>query len=516
MTIAITTSASKLNADVDRVLKSQKTVYGPFKAAIKQSPQYKWLQHFGKSGTHVFIIKLSERTRAADWFWEIWRDSGGTLPPRLDVQIPQLGTSVRLAIPAEDEPGSEATLQLLNTEAVIDTCWKMLEGVYDHDKVGRDTDVGLAWKTEDGKLDWLAFDTTVEGRPRDWAILAGLARQSTSLIGIGSGELQARRARHQPIWAKLEDGTIAQEPPGIEGFLTRHKTAAAPKETVYIATHDGNVFTSHTQTAHPPLQPGSTQSLPRDVFPELHEAHLDSERFRMAQFIQQSTGCVDLRDLEDIKLVSELEGSTSTIDQQTFEIHLSTGERARFEAHSPEIAKEWVERLLKLSEYWKRRHRIEWVPSIIFAITANNSARERMEIAKVKAAGETFANSITSVGSDELLGEIWDWCPLKGCRPITHAGRIYMKKSPYEKYRYVPSPFNANVRLRYVVLTGGSLVTFKIKKKLGFNQRKKVYSLFGSYCYSGRLAHDELHEQTDGDAFGSHPRMYHDGLNVSY
>jgi hypothetical protein len=55
-----------------------------------------------------------------------------------------------------------------------------------------------------------------------------------------------------------------------------------------------------------------------------------------------------------------------------------------------------------------------------------------MEVAKVKAADDT------TIGSDDLLGEIWDWCALKGCRPITHAGRIYMKKSPYEKYRYVP------------------------------------------------------------------------------
>lgn len=54
-----------------------------------------------------------------------------------------------------------------------------------------------------------------------------------------------------------------------------------------------------------------------------------------------------------------------------------------------------------------------------------------MEVAKVKAADDT------TIGSDGLLGEIWDWCPLKGCRPITHAGRIYLKKSPYEKYRYV-------------------------------------------------------------------------------
>ena len=61
-----------------------------------------------------------------------------------------------------------------------------------------------------------------------------------------------------------------------------------------------------------------------------------------------------------------------------------------------------------------------------------------MEVAKVQASGSTFMSSASSGGpDDEMLGEIWDWCPLKGCRPITHAGRIYLKKSPFEKYRYV-------------------------------------------------------------------------------
>jgi hypothetical protein len=357
MTIAITTSAAKFDADVDRILQSRSTIHGALKDAVKQSRQYRWLKRFGKSGSHVFIIKISERTRAADWFWELWRDLGGELPRRLDIQIPQLGTSVRLAIPEDpEEVGGRETLDILNPETVIDTCWEMLEGIYDHDKVGRDTDVGLAWKTEDGRLDWLAFNTTVQGRPRDWAILVGLARQNPYTVM----ELQARRARHQPMWAKLEDGTVTQEPAGVEGFLIRQKSSTAPKDNVYIATHDGNVFTTHIQNAHPPLQPGNRQALPRDVFSELHEAHLDSERQRVSLFLQQSTGCVDLRELVAIKLVSELDGqSTSTKDQNTFEIQLETGEKARFEAHSPEVAKEWVERLAKLSEYWTRRHRIE-------------------------------------------------------------------------------------------------------------------------------------------------------------
>jgi hypothetical protein len=363
MTIALTTSASKLDADVNRILKSRTTIHGALKDAVKQSRQYRWLQRFGKSGSHVFIIKISERTRAADWFWELWRDLGGELPHRLDVQIPTLGTSVRLAIPQDDEEvGGRKTLDILNPRTVIDTCWEMLEGVYDHSQLERDTDVGLAWKTEDGRLDWLAFDTTVQGKDRRWAILVGLARQDA----FSSIELQARRARHQPIWAKLEDGTVVQEPPGIEGYLIRHKTAAAPQDNVYIATHDGNVFTANTSNAHPPLQPSTAQSSPRDLFPELHEAHLDSERHRMALFIQNSTGCVDLRDLEVISLVSDLkdgEGTAASAGKagQTFEIQLTTGEKAQFEAQSPEIAKEWVERLKELAAYWKRRHRVEWV-----------------------------------------------------------------------------------------------------------------------------------------------------------
>jgi hypothetical protein len=69
-------------------------------------------------------------------------------------------------------------------------------------------------------------------------------------------------------------------------------------------------------------------------------------------------------------------------------------------------------------------------------------------------------------------------------------------------------------RSRYVILSGGYLITFKIKKKQAFRERKKVFSLFGSYCYSGQMAHDELHEQADQDAFARHPRVYHDGLQV--
>ena len=61
-----------------------------------------------------------------------------------------------------------------------------------------------------------------------------------------------------------------------------------------------------------------------------------------------------------------------------------------------------------------------------------------MEVAKAHQADGTLTGS-DSFGTDELLGDVWDWCPLKGCRPVTYAGKIYLKKGPYEKYRYVRS-----------------------------------------------------------------------------
>lgn len=105
--------------------------------------------------------------------------------------------------------------------------------------------------------------------------------------------------------------------------------------------------------------------MPRDVFPELHSSHLDNEKERMRLFLRQATGCVDFRDIEEVALISELNGrdnqgsDSSDQDSRRFEVRLTNGDKPRFEAHSPEVAKEWVERLSRLTAYWKRRHRIE-------------------------------------------------------------------------------------------------------------------------------------------------------------
>ena len=84
-------------------------------------------------------------------------------------------------------------------------------------------------------------------------------------------------------------------------------------------------------------------------------------------------------------------------------------------------------------------------------------------------------------------------------------------------------------RAQFIVLTGGCLVTFRVKRKEPFRARKHRYPLYGSYVslrrctrsrtyaqvYSGLLAQDELHEAIDEDALAHHARIYQDGLRTS-
>ena len=47
-------------------------------------------------------------------------------------------------------------------------------------------DLELAWKSIEGSLEWIAYGTTVEGKTRDWAVLAGLAKLTVSLDAVPS------------------------------------------------------------------------------------------------------------------------------------------------------------------------------------------------------------------------------------------------------------------------------------------------------------------------------------------
>lgn len=67
----------------------------------------------------------------------------------------------------------------------------------------------------------------------------------------------------------------------------------------------------------------------------------------------------------------------------------------------------------------------------------------------------------------------------------------------------------------YLVLTGGSLVLFRVKGKIRLQSRKRVYPLFGAYIYSGILSLDELNDNTNEAFFDPKARIYSDGLQTT-
>lgn len=162
------------------------------KGKIKESRQFQWL--LGKKGTQVIIMKSGEKSRALDWYWEIWRELGGELPGRMDIVAPSLSTTVRLIIPRPEgggEEGNKTIARQLNRENTIKTCRTMLKDVIDIDELidqrpdhGENFALELAWKATDGTLDWISCDTTVQGKRRDWSILAGIARAQVGYISI--------------------------------------------------------------------------------------------------------------------------------------------------------------------------------------------------------------------------------------------------------------------------------------------------------------------------------------------
>lgn len=204
---------------------------------MKESAQGKWLLS-GRKGTHVFIIKFAERSRAMDWYWELWRELDGELPNRMDVSVPAFTTTIRMALPKEDEVGSRATCQAFNIENSLQIARDGIKGAIDLDRLLRQRDIQLelAWKSTNGRLEWLCWDKTVQGRKRDWAVLAGLAKLQSERT---PRTLQLRAASHRTKAYRLEDGTVMDEPPGVEGYLTRHTGGSSPKEQVYASTHDG-------------------------------------------------------------------------------------------------------------------------------------------------------------------------------------------------------------------------------------------------------------------------------------
>lgn len=453
--------------------------------------------HMGRHGSAVFLISFGERSRALDWHWYMTGQLGVRLPRNIDIRVPILEQTLRMAVP--EEPSSAS----FNSSAILRTVWKELMSNTKQKHLMRELgsvpELKLAWKEIEPTLDWVCWDTTVTDRPREWALLASFAQ---GLAGQNKSTLQVRDATHHGFRVRLEDGTMLAEPSSVEGYLRRHKSEVGPKEDVYLCIADGHCFISSANGATPPLLPRRKGSSPAELFPDLHKKFLEGEHRRIASFVESSAGCIDLSRVASVKLKQPTE-LTDGLDEpplaphetnftthpegegppppdtakprsksisnaeatrklepldinipppkraatfthtpvepkkrssaltplpkegkkaeREFEVALKAGHVVTFEAHTPAIAAEWVARLTELVRYWSLRRRVD--------------ARLAMDVVQLHMGREAFVGQALDLSTETTLNQLWNWCVIDGCRPVTHSGRVYVRRSKWGKFR---------------------------------------------------------------------------------
>lgn len=428
-----------------------------------------------RHGSAVFIIKFSERSRALDWYWYIAGQLGLHMPKQIDIAVPLVEQTLRTTLPAD------ASSNNFNVKTVLNSIWEAILDDPEQVRLLRELkevpQFQLAWKGSDATLDWVAYQTTITGKPRDWALLASFAQCGTER---GHRTLQIRDATHHSVRVRLQDGTTLDEPPGVEGYLTRHKVGGMPKETIYVSVNDGHVFMSPLSAAMPPLRPGKAGSSPAAIFPDLHKRFLTGEHWRMSKFVETCAGCISLSDMEGVRLSkpgkpprvdepqpmfssdapaqpSEPSPTISTSfpadsqpsspttpkrnrgmstdshksyqplkkqgkkEDREFIVTLRGGVDVKFEALTPEIAAEWVERLDALVKYWTLRPRVD--------------ARAAMDAVEVHSSSTAFLGNVLDLEVERALHSIWNWCIIDGCRAITMSSPIYLREGPWAKFR---------------------------------------------------------------------------------
>lgn len=254
--------------------------------------------HLRSAGTNIFLFRARTHSTAKAWIWHLYRALGGQLPPVIEVTVPGLGAKLRLPLPKGCERQEDVDLgehtdddvegnayRHLQPDAVVDACIEQLAGVREWKDLVEDAkrvgaDFRLAWRNG-AILDWIRPGST-EGQKCDFSVVGGLAfRQvryrrprfsaaSPALIASRSQArvqpvLELRPAAHYPTTCRIpaHEGASGShltstvrisEPPGIEGFLVRHRPNGTP-ERVYLSSRMGLLFVCRPSSAHPPDPP---------------------------------------------------------------------------------------------------------------------------------------------------------------------------------------------------------------------------------------------------------------------
>ncbi|BGO90868.1 hypothetical protein NBRC10512_002383 [Rhodotorula toruloides] len=233
--------------------------------------------HLGSTGTNIYLFRARTHSTAKAWIWHLYRALGGQLPSAIEVTVPGLGAKLRLPLPkgcdyeedvdlgehADDDLEGNA-YRHLQPSAVVDACIEQLAGVREWKDLVEDAkrmgaDFRLAWRNG-AILDWIQPEMAEQGKC-DFSVVGGVAFRQARFQSV----LELRPAAHYPTTCRIpaHEGASGShisstvrisEPPGIEGFLVRHRPNGTP-ERVYLSSRMGLLFVCRPSAAHPPDPP---------------------------------------------------------------------------------------------------------------------------------------------------------------------------------------------------------------------------------------------------------------------
>ncbi|ETW81550.1 hypothetical protein HETIRDRAFT_51882 [Heterobasidion irregulare TC 32-1] len=453
--------------------------------AVESVSKSRWHFHRAKEGLNIFVFKHRRRSRAVDWTWHLWRRLGGRFPPFIEIRVPLVDIRLKIDIPDSANDQTNADLTSFTKANLIELCVKALGRIQDWKMlIQRQLEMGaqleLAWRMGT-QLDWVWWQEDIEGKEREWAVLAGLALSQAGK----AAHLEIRRSEHLPSRVHLKDGVRLEEPPSIEGFLERVKPATQVRQPIYLTIHDGLLFSLPPPRAHPPRPPGSVPE-PASLDDDFHTTMRNEEAWRGAQQVSEARGVTDLRSIVLVRRAFQkpAQDRVHIRMRRCFELVMSTGRIVRFETYSCKTAIEWINRLRTLIQYWKARHDMD--------------ARQEMDI---QAAPEPASDLSAILPS---LNHLYNWCVLDGCRAITKTGRVFVQKGFRGRYKLV------HVQL---FIVAGHLIQYHMKTNSVHHRRRgKGISLLDAYIASGVFAAQSLPRGQYKPNTPPMARRYQDGL----
>lgn len=207
-----------------------------------------------------FIFIPSSRSAGDIMSYELWKRLGGKVPRQVLVDTIGLSSYVQVPITRSlegkqihlsDHELREATIKCLNSNEDYAEMYSRFQS--------KGRDVQLAWRRQD-RLDWISpvphhiitGNLPIEQLQRSNA-MRGFSVQSAKENAV----LELRPALHYPNFVTLSDGSVQEEPSGLEGFVTYFKPGCKTGKRVYLSTFDGMLFICRASLAILPKAPVS-------------------------------------------------------------------------------------------------------------------------------------------------------------------------------------------------------------------------------------------------------------------